>query len=143
MKKTLEHLEAFRHVTATGDAEMDQLLTKKGDRYGLFLFRTHLGGNYHLMTKVIFDDGEESGWEHASVSQTQVRAARKRELVRATLVMPTWETMCHFKSMFWEPDECVVQFHPAEENYVNIHPGCLHLWKPVGNAFPIPASILV
>jgi len=46
--------------------------------------------------------------------------------------------MCWVKSLFWGPDEWVVQFHPAEADYVNRHPNCLHLFRPVGVSFPVP-----
>ena len=35
------------------------------------------------------------------------------------------------------------QFHPPRSEYVNNHPNCLHLWKPVGAEFSMPDSILV
>lgn len=47
--------------------------------------------------------------------------------------------------MFWDEDDCVVQFHPPRREYVNNHPNCLHLWRPVdGNMqIPMPHSLLV
>jgi hypothetical protein len=56
---------------------------------------------------------------------------------------PTWEEMCQINDMFWDKTDCVVQFHPPESEYVNNHPYCLHLWKPIGIALPMPDSILV
>ena len=69
------------------------------------------------------------GWDHVSVS------IKDR--------CPTWDEMCYVKGLFFEPDECVLQYHPAEESYVNHHPFCLHLWKPQGVEFPIPPTNLV
>jgi hypothetical protein len=60
------------------------------------------------------------GWEHVSISLPY----RKR--------CPTWEEMCWIKDLFWDPEEVVVQYHPAKSQYVNLHPFALHLWKPVG-----------
>ena len=68
-------------------------------------------------------------WEHVSVS-TQSRP-------------PTWDEMCFVKNLFWREDETVVQFHPAASEYVNCHPHCLHLWKPMGMQLPLPPSLLV
>lgn len=76
---------------------------------------------------VIASDGE--GWEHVSVS-LQTRP-------------PTYTEMQFVKEQFWDDDEWVVEFHPSKQAYVNNHPFCLHLWKPVDVAFPTPPSRLV
>ena len=51
--------------------------------------------------------------------------------------------MCQIKDMFWGPEDCVVQFHPPEADYVNNHPNCLHLWRSIDVEMPRPDSILV
>ncbi len=76
---------------------------------------------------VIASDGE--GWEHVSVS-TSFRC-------------PTWEEMCAVKAMFWDTEDCVVQYHPPASDYVNHHPYCLHLWRPIGVTMPAPPSWMV
>ncbi len=76
---------------------------------------------------VIASDG--AGWEHVSVSR-QDRC-------------PTWAEMCEVKDLFFGPDEWVLQFHPAASDYVNNHPFCLHLWRPIGVDFPKPEAWLV
>lgn len=76
---------------------------------------------------VIASDGAE--WEHVSVSRTD------RCL--------TWEEMCQVKAMFWSADDCVLQFHPPESDYVNNHPYCLHLWRPIGIEIHRPGAWLV
>jgi hypothetical protein len=76
---------------------------------------------------VIASDGE--GWEHVSVSR-QDRC-------------PTWEEMCQVKAIFWDGEDCVIQYHPPESEYVNNHPYCLHLWRPTDQAIPLPDSLLV
>ncbi len=63
------------------------------------------------------------GWEHVSV----VREDR----------IPTWEEMCMVKSMFWDDEDCVVQFHPPKSKYVNISPNALHLWRR--EEIPVPS----
>ena len=75
----------------------------------------------------IFSWGE--GWEHVSVSYNGK--------------CPTWDEMCYVKNIFWNEDECVVQYHPAKKDYVNLHPYCLHLWKPIGIDIPKPPKELV
>lgn len=76
---------------------------------------------------VVASDG--AGWDHVSVS--------------LPTRCPNWREMCYVKSLFWNPDDCVVQFHPPETEYVNNHEFCLHLWKPHRVQIPTPPSILV
>jgi hypothetical protein len=72
---------------------------------------------------------DELGWEHVSVSLPSR--------------CPNWEEMCYIKELFWEDTECVVQFHPSKDDYVNNHNYCLHLWKQLGVEFPKPHYLLV
>ena len=72
-------------------------------------------------------DGAE--WEHVSVSRKD----------RA----PTWDEMCQVKAMFWGEEDVVVQFHPAKADYVNMHPFCLHLWRPINCDLLVPHPRLV
>lgn len=73
---------------------------------------------------VVFSWG--GGWDHVSVS------FRNRT--------PTWEEMCEIKKMFFHPEEVCVQYHPAESEYVNNYPYCLHIWRiqPKPNPVIIP-----
>jgi hypothetical protein len=77
------------------------------------------------------DEGppKELAWEHVSFS------LKDRN--------PTWDEMCELKSIFWDEEDCVVQYHPAKSDYVNIHQYCLHLWRPVGVNILTPPSIMV
>lgn len=84
-------------------------------------------GPYARDLRVIFSDGE--GWEHVSVST----------LTRT----PNWAEMCVIKDLFWAPEDTVIQFHPPRSEYVNNHPFCLHLWRPIGESIALPPSILV
>ncbi len=76
-------------------------------------------------------------WEHVSVHG---RYTRRNKKIKVT---PTWEDMCFVKDLFWDKDEVVVQYHPAEEDYVNVHEHCLHLWKPIQAEMPTPPKICV
>ena len=69
------------------------------------------------------------GWDHVSVS----RASR----------CPDWNDMCRVKDLFFEAEECVVQYHPPRSTYKNVHKFCLHLWKPQGLAVPMPMPEMV
>jgi hypothetical protein len=68
-------------------------------------------------------------WEHVSVSRSDR--------------CPTWAEMCQIKAIFWDEEDCVIQYHPPKSEYVNNHSFCLHLWRPVGLALPMPPSIMV
>ncbi len=76
---------------------------------------------------VVASDGE--GWEHVSVSM------RNRT--------PNWREMCFIKDLFWDDEDCVIQYHPPKSQYVNQHPYCLHLWRKIGSEFETPPKILV
>lgn len=79
---------------------------------------------------VIASDGlDGTEWEHVSVS-----------LANRT---PTWEEMELVRELFWRDDECVVQFSPPREERINNHAHCLHMWRALTEAMPMPPSILV
>jgi hypothetical protein len=46
--------------------------------------------------------------------------------------------MCWVKSLFWDDEEVVVQYHPRKSQYVSYHPFCLHLWRPILAVLPEP-----
>ena len=56
---------------------------------------------------------------------------------------PSWEQMCAMKELFWKDDEVCMQLHPAKDQYVNNHPYCLHIWRPIDKEIPTPPSIMV
>lgn len=56
---------------------------------------------------------------------------------------PNWKEMCHIKDLFWDSEDCVVQYHPPQSEYVNNHEYTLHLWRPIDQDLPMPPSILV
>jgi hypothetical protein len=69
------------------------------------------------------------GWDHVSVS-TPNR-------------LPTWTEMEHVKRLFWKPDAVVMQLHVAEKDHINLHPYCLHLWRPHSEPVPLPPKEMV
>lgn len=91
-------------------------------------FKVYVGGRSF---EVIVSNG--GGWEHVSVIPCNLK--RK--------TCPTWEEMCQIKDLFFEEDECVVEYHPPKADYVNDHPYCLHLWRPIGQEVPRPPKIFV
>lgn len=91
-------------------------------------FKVHVDGRSFF---VIASNG--GGWEHVSVQPCN----RKRKSC------PTWEEMCKIKDMFFQPEECVIEYHPPKSDYVNNVETCLHLWRPIGVDIPMPPKIFV
>jgi hypothetical protein len=98
-----------------------------GSRRGFFLIPAN-----SLMLKIVASEGDykevglgpEYAWEHVSVS-TDRRC-------------PTWQEMDFVKDQFWLPEETVMQLHVPKNRHVNVHPYCLHLWRPLFTAIPLP-----
>jgi hypothetical protein len=99
--------------------------SKVGDLHGMF----SVVAKSRRLRVVSSGPDFKHGWEHVSVS------CHDRT--------PTWREMCLVKSLFWGEDEMAVQYHPAKKDYVNYHPHCLHLWKPIDSVIPCPPSHLV
>jgi hypothetical protein len=119
-EKPRERLEAARF-------RFGPYASTTGDLYGCFRL---VGPNGRKLIIMSSGTGPEAdGWEHVSVS-IEGRT-------------PNWLEMCLVKDMFWADDECVVQYHPAKSEYVNYHPHCLHLWKPIGVDLPTPPRGMV
>ncbi len=105
--------------------------SSNSDQFGMFRIP---GLNGNRPVKAMACDGEETGWEHVSVSLDD---GGKQDRC------PSWSEMCAVKELFWNDDEAVIQFHPPKSEYVNQHAGCLHLWRCVNQSLPLPPSILV
>ena len=82
--------------------------------------------NFSRLNVIVSD---QMGWDHVSVS-------KKRRC-------PTWKEMQYIKTLFWEPEETVLQFHPAESVYVNWHRYTLHMWRDQADGIKIPPDIMV
>lgn len=98
--------------------------TKEGDDFGWFM--VPFKGKW-LRCMVAPVSNQE--WQHVSVS------CQKR--------CPTWEEMCYIKNLFWDEQDCVVQYHPPKSEYVNIAENCLHLWFNVKKNIPTPPRWMV
>lgn len=77
--------------------------------------------------KVVWSRG--CGWDHVSVSWENR--------------VPTWDEMCTVKNIFFHNDEVCVQYHPKEDEYVNFHQYCLHLFRPTDVNLPTPPSWMI
>ena len=78
-------------------------------------------------------------WEHVSTSLWKTKGKKGVRVKRC----PTWDEMCWVKDRFWEKDECVVQYHPPSDKYVDLYKYCLHLWKPADIELPMPPEFMV
>lgn len=105
--------------------------SEPGDPFGCFVIPTPYGQPGEKLS-VIACAGQakdiSEGWDHVSVS------LKNR--------CPTWDEMNLLKDLFWDAEDCVVQYHPPKSDYINNHNFCLHLWKRNGE-MPRPPSILV
>lgn len=79
--------------------------------------------------KVVASGAPESLWDHVSVS----RANR----------CPTWEEMEQIKRLFFLDHETAMQLHVPVAEHINVHPYCLHLWRPMVGAIPMPPAGMV
>jgi hypothetical protein len=118
--KNLNYLNQYR-------LDVRHIFGSNGDEHN-GAFKVFVNGRSFF---VIASNG--GGWEHVSVTPCN----QKRK------TCPTWEEMCQIKAMFFEPEETVIQYHPAESEYVNNHEYCLHLWRPIGQTIPTPPKEFV
>lgn len=81
--------------------------------------------------RIVATPGEISPerWDHVSVSVSNR--------------CPNWEEMCFAKSLFWDDEVAVMELHPPKSTWVNNHPHCLHLWRPLDQAIPLPPEVAV
>ncbi len=122
MKSNWTHLEPYRK-------SIGPMATAESSHYGAFYLRI---GKTDIIA-IASAGSPAMPWEHVSLQARDYNGGRT----------PTWAEMCYAKSLFGEPEECVVQYHPPESDYVNTHPHVLHLWKPIGIELPRPPKIAV
>lgn len=105
---------------------------------GHFLIR-HGDINGYVFHVIASDGG---GWCHVSVSLLNYIPkkdhGKRYYKVYAVRRTPTWEEMNAIKNLFWGPEDVVMQLHPKQSEYVNVHPFTLHLWQPNTEALVIP-----
>lgn len=74
---------------------------------------------------------DDYGWEHVSIAPLNHKE------------VPVWKDMCKLKDIFFYPEECCVQFHPPQSEYVNNLDNCLHIWRKSDGTIKAPPSFLV
>lgn len=93
----------------TPEIERTRVAGPIAEPYGQFVVKV---GSFRM--RVIASAGQ--GWDHVSVSLPNR--------------CPTWEEMDTIKNLFFKEDEVAMQLHINGKTKVNLHPYCLHLWRP-------------
>lgn len=106
---------------------------------GFFVMPHYKIALYYFQCQV--SDG--MGWQHVSITIIKDISSSSKKKFQMVERCPTWEEMCHIKSLFWDDEESVMQLHPPKSQWVNNHPYCLHLWKPDNIEIPLPLQIMV
>lgn len=118
--KKLDNINNFRRVDLYGYGDI-------GDEYsGTFIIDRYKNDEFYL---VIVSNG--LGWDHVSVTLHKKNGANIKRC-------PSYEEMQMVKEKVFSEEEVVFQLHPREEDYIDTHPYCLHLWKPNNCNMSIP-----
>jgi hypothetical protein len=113
-----------RNLRALDDFRIPNTPYEAADIGGAFLIPYPLAG---MKLRCVATNGD--GWDHVSVS-----------LPGRT---PTWAEMDYAKRTFFHEHEVAMQLHVAEDKHINVHPYCLHLWRPHRADIPLPPRIMV
>ena len=98
--------------------------------------------NPHFIIWAIISDMD--GWDHVSAHvQLLPSMGLSRTHMTEERRTPTWTEMCFVKSLFFDPEETVMQLHPKASKYINCHPHVLHLWRPHNRSIPMPEASMV
>jgi hypothetical protein len=120
MVRNLNQLNKYR---ISKESLLELYGTIGDDKFGAFLvpYRKH---------ELRIIASSDYGWDHVSVSLEHR--------------IPFWEEMDFIKKLFFKPDEIAIQYHMTEKDHINIHPNCLHLWRPhMPKIILVPPKILV
>lgn len=116
--RNLEHLEKNR-------VKHPVLAFNPGGKNGYFIIRYKEQSVLNCMASDGFN------WDHVSVT------------VNGEKRCPSWEEMVFVKSLFFDFNETAVQFHPRDDEYINIHPYCLHLWRYQKENYQLPPHYMI
>lgn len=102
---------------------------------GMFASKREDGNNGHFIFKYhqkylycVVSSGMD--WEHVSVRVTNAKISKE--------YIPDYRALKTVKELFWNDDECVVQYFPPKTDHININPKVLHLWRPLKAEIPMP-----
>lgn len=120
----MRNLRQLDHYRKTGQDVIDHWGWTGDETCGAFVIPSPID---HASLLIIASQGED--WDHISVS----RANR----------CPNWPEMEYIKRMFFKDDETAMQLHVPATDHINVHPYCLHLWRPQSEPIPRPPPMLV
>lgn len=87
------------------------------------------------------------GWDHVSVTVidgSDLKLARDTNSEPKPSRVPSYDEMCKVHRLFFNDNECAIQLHVPSVDHVDIHPFCLHLWRPNdGREIPRPPKEMV
>jgi len=82
---------------------------------------------FNSKMKVVLSNGY--GWDHVSVSMhTRI---------------PMYEEMEFVRGICFKDDELVLQLSVPRSDHINLHPNCLHMWRPQHVEIPLPPTWMV
>lgn len=110
--KNLDNISNFRRINLYGDGFLSD------EANGAFIIDRYNNGEFYL---VIASNGQ--GWDHVSVTIHKKNGGSVKKC-------PSYQEMMMIKEKLFSEEDVVFQLHPREEDYINTHPYCLHLWKP-------------
>ena len=110
--KNLDNISNFRRIDLYGDGFLGD------EANGAFIIDRYNTGEFYL---VIASNGQ--GWDHVSVTTHKKNGGSVKKC-------PSYQEMMMIKEKLFSEEDVVFQLHPREEDYINTHPYCLHLWKP-------------
>ena len=116
--KNLRELDAYRissRVTHGWDGD---------ETCGSFVLPSPIDGQ---PLRIVASCGD--GWDHVSVSRSNR--------------CPNWPEMDFIKRRFFKGDEIAMQLHVPVSDHINVHPNCLHLWRPQASDIPRPPGWMV
>ena len=108
--------------------------SEPGDPFGAFFIAPcHLlpWGLKIIASNGVMDGKSDTMFEHVSVSRLNSPDT------------PSWNEMIEAAKLFWDDDDCLVQYRPPAADYVNLHPGVLHWWRWKSAMFPLPPKACV
>jgi hypothetical protein len=132
MTKDPHRIEFLNKCRVTAGIDSRWISSPADGMNGCFIIPFDIGKGQHRLGCIASDGG---GWEHVSVTDQTAR--------RSHLICPTWEMMARVKRAFWDDEETVVEYHVPMAEWINEHPGCLHLWRKIGYEFPRPPALYV
>lgn len=106
------------------DLEMSIYRQAGNDKNGMFLIPSAADG---ADLRVIATTG--AGWDHVSVSRDNR--------------CPTWAEMEQIAALCFRDGEAAMQLHVPAIDHVNLHPYCLHWWRPTNGKLPRPPKWMV